>query len=93
MVFALGVAALFQWVYPRLQGAGWRRGIIFGVSLCPLIWATYLGMWTLFTLPVILWVWWGVYFLVISVLAGAAMGKAVEVFTAPVTKGIQAAER
>ena len=81
MIFAMGFSLVFQWIFPSIQGPGWRRGIIFGLSTCLFVWATYLGLWSVLDLPGILWIWWGGYYLIISVIGGAAMGRAVEFFT------------
>ena len=92
MIFALGISLLFHWVSPSMKGPGWRRGILFGLCTCPLIWATYLGLWTLFTLPASIWIWWGSYYLILVTISGAAMGSAVEIFTYKIIKKLRSSE-
>ena len=74
LIFAAGIAMLYLLVRPSLSGPGWRRSALVSLATVPLICATYLGQWTVFTIPGAIWIWWGVYYTILTTVSGAVMG-------------------
>ncbi|MCS1411258.1 MAG: hypothetical protein M2R45_04456 [Verrucomicrobia subdivision 3 bacterium] len=56
------------------------RGIFVGLLSWVMMAATYLGMWTAFDLPAVIWIAWAGDYLLSAVIAGAAMGWVIERF-------------
>jgi hypothetical protein len=78
LVFGFGVALLYNWARPSLPGPGWKRGALLGLGTWPLVVATYLGQWSVFSFPLAIWAWWSLYGLISVLVSGAVMGAAVE---------------
>jgi len=61
-----------------LSGLGWQRGAKFGFALGLLYAAMDANLYGVFDLPAFIWLVWALEGIVLSVLAGAAMGAAVQ---------------
>ena len=77
-IYAFCMALLYVWSRNSIPGSGWLKGGLLGLLTVPMVASTYLGMWTVMTLPAALWLWWGFFYLISGTLSGAAMGFCVE---------------
>lgn len=79
LITALVVAALYTWLLPAMgEGAGWQKGMKYGVLLSVLLATFMLGWSGVFNLPASLWAWWAVDGLVHNLPGGAALGWVVQ---------------
>ncbi len=78
IIYAFCMAVLYMWSRNSMPGSGWFKGGLLGLLTVPMVASTYLGMWTVMTLPASLWLWWGFFYLISGTLSGATMGFAIE---------------
>jgi hypothetical protein len=71
-------ALVYGWVRPALTGAGWMRGIKFGVIVFILFLVATLGWSGVFNLPDKVWGWWTLESIIYLLAGGAALGWAAE---------------
>lgn len=75
------VSLIVAWLYccfrHCLKGPDWQRGLKFGLYLAIFGCSIMLAWFGVFALPGVIWMWWGVDFLVIYAIGGAVMGWAV----------------
>ncbi len=71
-------AAVYGWVRPALCGAGWKRGLQFGVIMIMLTVGFMLGWSGIFNLPDSLWRWWLLEAIAYYVVGGIALGWVAE---------------
>jgi hypothetical protein len=67
-------AAIYGWIRPALTGAGWLRGLKFGVIACIFSVVGVLGFQGVFNLPVRIWLWWSVEAAAYLLVGGVALG-------------------
>ena len=67
-------AAVYMWIRPALSGAGWQRGVKFGVIAVIFHVAALMSLHGVFNLPAQIWVWWSVEGVAYLVVGGAALG-------------------
>ncbi len=78
LIASFVAAVLYNWVRPAFGGAGWMKGLSFGIVLA-LFTATYhLGLSGVFNLPMNIWFWWTVDVVVIFAIGGAVLGLVAE---------------
>ncbi len=77
-IVSLVVAGLYCCFRGCLAGAGWLRGAKFALYLAIFGCAMMLAWSGIFALPATLWIWWGIDFLVVYTIGGAAMGWAAD---------------
>ncbi len=71
-------AFIYHWVRPALSGAGWQRGLKFGV-IAVLFHGIYILNWSgVFNLPNKIWIWWWLESIVYLLVGSAALGWAVQ---------------
>jgi hypothetical protein len=78
LVASLVTALVYGWVRPALTGAGWLRGVKFGVVVLLLAATLMLGWSGVFNLPDAIWVWWWGESVVYLLVGGAALGWVAE---------------
>lgn len=71
---ALVIAALYDKVRGCFSGAGWRRGLVFGLWMAILNFVIMLAWSGVFALPLGLWLWWSVEGFVNYMIGGAVLG-------------------
>ena len=67
-------AAVYDWLRPALAGAGWQRGLKFGVIAFIFHLVATLGFQGVFNLPAQIWVWWCVEAVAYLLVGGIALG-------------------
>ena len=75
-LLSLVVAGIYSCVHGALNGPGWKKGLVWGLSLgifAAVIARSYAGV---FDLPSNIFLWWGIDAIVNFTLAGAVMGWA-----------------
>lgn len=78
LIGAFIVAGIYGWVRPALSGAGWMRGLKFGVILALLSITFMLGWSGVFNLPDEMWAWWAVEMTLTSLIGGIVLGWVAE---------------
>lgn len=71
-------ALVYGWVRPALTGAGWLRGVKFGVIVLILTICLMLGWSGVFNLPDKVWTWWAIDAVIYLLIGGAALGWVAE---------------
>lgn len=71
-------AAVYDWVRPALAGAGWQRGLKFGVIAFIFQLVAILGMQGVFNLPIKIWMWWSIEAAAYLLVGGVALGWIVQ---------------
>jgi len=74
LISAFFSAAVYMWVRPALSGAGWQRGLKFGVIAIIFNAAAMLSFYGVFNLPAQIWSWWCVEAVAYLLVGGAALG-------------------
>ena len=74
LIGALILAGIYGYLRSTFTGAGWQRGLKFGVVVFLLVVGLYLSMSVAFNLPDRIWVWWAVDSLLAYLIGGAALG-------------------
>ncbi|MGD9582998.1 MAG: hypothetical protein AB7V26_04905 [Lysobacterales bacterium] len=74
---SLVTAGVYDVFRKALHGPGWRRGLLFGITLGLLYATLYAGMYGVFDLPAFLWLVWAVEGLVLAA-GGAVLGLIVD---------------
>ena len=67
-------AGVYSVVRSSLTGAGWQRGLKFGVIAFVFAIINLLGYWGVFNLPTQIWKWWAFDMLVVQLIAGIVLG-------------------
>ncbi len=78
LISAFLMALVYSWVRPALTGAGWLRGVKFGVIVLILTITVVIGFSGVFNLPDKLWTWWTIDALIYLPIGGAALGWVAE---------------
>ncbi len=74
LICAFILAAIYSWIRSALNGAGWLRGVKFGL-ICWLFLVCFCAGWSgIFNLPDAVWFWWAVEGLLYYLVGGAALG-------------------
>lgn len=73
---ALIFAGLFGCYRSALNGAPWKKGAIFGLSMGIFLSGIYLAFHFVFNLPAAIWLWWAITGTAQITIAGAAVGWA-----------------
>jgi len=71
-------AAVYDWIRPALAGAGWQRGLKFGVIAVIFHLVATLGFQGVFNLPMQIWVWWCVEAVAYLLIGGVVLGWVVQ---------------
>lgn len=66
--------AVYLWVRPALAGAGWQRGLKFGLIAVVFQLTALMGYYGVFNLPAKIFTWWGVESVAYLLVGGAALG-------------------
>jgi hypothetical protein len=74
VITSLIIAALYGFVRPAFQGAGWKRGLLYGLGLAILTCVSLAGYSGVFNLPDKIWLWWGFETFLYYLPAGAVLG-------------------
>jgi hypothetical protein len=74
LIGALIIAGIYGQVRSTFTGAGWLRGLKYGLVVFLLSCTFSLAYSGVFNLPSTIWVWWGVDSLVAYLVGGAALG-------------------
>lgn len=76
LIFSLIVAGIYSCVHSSFSGAGWKKGMMWGLCVGFLV-AGVTWSWSgVFNLPTQMWVWWIIDGLILFLVGGAAMGWA-----------------
>ena len=67
-------AAIYGWIRPAFAGAGWQRGLKFGVVAFLFHFVATLGFQGVFNLPVQIWIWWCIEAVAYLLVGGVALG-------------------
>ena len=78
LIAAFLTALVYSWVRPALTGAGWMRGLKYGVIVLLLLVAYVLNYSGVFNLPDRIWTWWVIESAVVLLAGGAALGWVAE---------------
>ncbi len=73
---SLVVAGIYSCVQSAFSGPGWKRGLLWGLSLGIFTFATLLSYSGVIDLPMQIWIWWGVDSVILFLIGGAALGWA-----------------
>jgi hypothetical protein len=74
LIVAFVMAAIYCFVRPAFAGAGWKKGLKYGVMLAVLGACWNAGWSGIFNLPNTIWFWWSVEALVYFPLSAIALG-------------------
>ena len=74
LIGAFIVACVYGWIRTAFAGAGWLRGLKFGVLLALLSTPMMMGYSSVFNLPDHMWAWWALESTATYLVAGAALG-------------------
>lgn len=78
VIVAFISAALYGWLRPAFSGAGWLKGLKFGLLLF-VVTGTLMASWSgVFNIPERIWVWWFLESLLYYAAGGAALGWVAE---------------
>ena len=78
VVSGLVLAAIYSFIRPAFSGAGWRKGLSFGLLISALTAAYHLSLSGVFDLPGKIWGWWSIDALILYALAGTVLGLVAE---------------
>ena len=78
IVTALVIAAIYSFIRPAFSGAGWRKGLSYGLLLAAFTAAYHLGLSGFFNLPGEIWGWWSIDGLILFAAGGAVLGLVAE---------------
>lgn len=74
IVMGLVVGAIYSFIRPAFGGAGWKKGLSFGLLLAAFTAAYHLSLSGVFDLPGNIWGWWSIDALILFALGGAVLG-------------------
>ncbi len=74
LIGALVIAGIYGCVRGSFNGAGWRKGAMFGICLGFIQAAIILGWSGIFALPATIWIWWAIDGLILFTIGGTALG-------------------
>lgn len=74
LVSAFALAAIYGLVRPAFAGAGWKKGLKYGLMLAVFGLCWNLGYSGMFDLPYDIWTWWTVELFVFFPLSGIVLG-------------------
>jgi hypothetical protein len=78
LIGAFLAAGVYGAIRPALTGAGWKRGLKFGVIALVFALVNALGYHGVFNLPGKIWIWWMIGAAVMYLAAGPVLGWAAE---------------
>lgn len=74
LLFSLITAGIFDCIRGSFTGPGWKKGMVFGLTIAIFYCGILLQFTGVFHLPMKIWIWWGGEALVIWAIGGAALG-------------------
>ncbi|MBT8143050.1 MAG: hypothetical protein KJO55_00010 [Gammaproteobacteria bacterium] len=83
IVLSLVIAALYNLVRPAFTGAGWKKGLTWGLMLATFVAAYHMSQSGNFDLPGTIWVWWTIDVLILFALSGIALGVVADKLAPP----------
>jgi hypothetical protein len=78
LISAFVMAAIFGFLRSSFSGAGWLKGVKFGIVVAIFSSLFYLGLYGVFALPATIWAWWAVDGFFYYLIGGAALGFVAE---------------